>query len=505
MCIRIVLNFIVLLAAFQLKAQDKGFFYHKVMNGETIQYVANLYEVEIDSILIWNQLANEIIFKNQLLQIPLKYALEGDALIERLNYQINSLNQQKKSNEAWLNAWVEETRKKNFEVDMSNPSAIQVVFERAQQKSMLQDSIIKQNNLIDSELDLLTENLRIEMEKIEEAQRLKFELDSIKTYRENLVEEEVLAPEIKEVSKKSKQPKEKLTDPAKRVAYSNSDTANVIVIDDSAVKEKTAKEKTVKEKPEKLPAQKDSIFTTVNIKEVEVKSSKNTKPKFGDQVDRTSRDKAKFYLNRAKSEIDKENTKKAFAYVEKSLTINPSYVEAFMLKGDLYASMQYFDAALEQYYKAQLLDKTLPVVHYNIGICLNQLARKKDALVAMNEAVRLDSTFLLAIYGRSSMLLDLSKYDQAIDDFDRILAINKFYYPAHKGKGIALLKKGAYSEAVEELNKVLPFDAEDPVVYYHRGLAWLYKDELYDACVDFLKASQLGNDEAMKAMKKYCE
>lgn len=504
MRIRILLSVFVLLAAIQLNAQDKGFFYHKVMKGETIQYVASLYEVEIDSIIYWNELSNDIIFKFQLLQIPLKYALEGEELIERLNYQINSLNQQKKSNEAWLNAWVEETRKKNFEVDMSNPSAIQVVFERAQQKSLLQDSINNENGLLDKEIQLLTRNLNIETEKIATAERAKLEQDSINAYRENLlVVEEV--EEIKESAKKSKQPKEKPTDPAKRVAYSNSDTANVIVIDDSAVKEKTVKEKTVKEKPEKLPAQKDSVFTTINIKEVEIKSTKNTKPKFGDQVDKTSQDKAKFYLSRAKSEIDKENTKKAFAYVEKSLTINPSYVEAFMLKGDLYASMQYFDAALEQYYKAQLLDKTRPVVHYNIGICLNQLARKKDALVAMNEAVRLDSTFLLAIFGRSSMLLDLNKYDQAIDDFDRILAINKFYYPAHKGKGIALLKKGAYSEAVEELNKVLPFDAEDPVVYYHRGLAWLYKDELYDACVDFLKASQLGNDEAMKAMKKYCE
>lgn len=491
---------------FSANAQKSGFFFHKVLKEESLTQIAKHYRVEVDSIKSWNNLTNDFIFFSQLLEIPDSLALSEEHLIVRCQQEIDSLLGHKQSNQLWLDEWIEDARQKNFNVDMSNNSAIQIVFERAQRKRFLEDSISKANNEIDKEIQSLSEALS-KYELIVNFKTSNFQ-EQIITSETNfsVIEDSTTTVKVVLGKERLKQPTEKPVDPSKRLAYSNSDTFNVIIIDDSKVLEpKTKNPKKTNEKLEIPEQNNDSIFTTINIKEVEVKSNKKVKYKFGDLVDKTSQDKAKFYVSRAKTEIDKENLKKAFAYIDKSLIINPSYLEAFMLKGDIYASMQYFDAALEQYYKAQQLDNSLPIIHYNIGICLNQLSRKKDALVAMSEAVRLDSTYLLAIYGRSAMLLDLKNYEKAIEDFDRILALNKFFYPAHKGKGITLLKTGSYEDAIIELNKVIPFDSEDPVVYYHRGMAFIYQDKLYEACVDFLKATQLGSDEAQKAMKKYCE
>ena len=74
-----------------------------------------------------------------------------------------------------------------------------------------------------------------------------------------------------------------------------------------------------------------------------------------------------------------------------------------------------------------------------------------------------------------------------------------------KGRGIAHLNLGNYDDAIRDFNQLLEFDMEDASIYYHRGMAKMYKSEVYGACMDFLSASENGYSEANKAINKYCE
>lgn len=251
---------------------------------------------------------------------------------------------------------------------------------------------------------------------------------------------------------------------------------------------------------------KNKGMTTVKVEQVEVKSTKkNKKLKLGDDVDVMRMEKSRFFLSRAKVEIDKKNFKKAVEYTDKSIGLNPNNLEAYMIKGDILASFEYYDKAYSSYEKANQVDPSIPQLHYNMGNCLILTGKKEKAIQEMGVAIALDSTYILAYQGRSSLFLELNKFRSALHDYNTILEINKYFYPALKGRGIANLNLGNYNEAIRDFNALLEYDAKDPSVYYQRGMAKMYKAEIYGACMDFLSSSEMGFSEADRAIKKYCD
>ena len=247
-------------------------------------------------------------------------------------------------------------------------------------------------------------------------------------------------------------------------------------------------------------------MTTVRVDQVEIKSSKKRKKlKMGDEVDAIRMEKSRFFLSRAMIEIDKKNYKKAVEYVDKSISLNPNYTEAYMLKADVYASFGYYDKAYNSYRNANLTDNQIPQLHYNMGNCLIYLNKKEQAIEEMTEAIQIDSAYILAYSGRSALYVGMNKYQSALTDYNIILTINKYFYPALKGRGLAHLNLGNYSEAVRDFNELLEYESEDPSIYYHRGMAKMYQAEIYGACMDFLSASENGFIEANKAINKYCD
>ncbi|MBL6876291.1 MAG: tetratricopeptide repeat protein [Chitinophagales bacterium] len=247
-------------------------------------------------------------------------------------------------------------------------------------------------------------------------------------------------------------------------------------------------------------------MTTVRVDQVEIKSSKKRKKlKMGDDVDAIRMEKSRFFLSRAMFEIDKKNYKKAVEYADKSISLNPNFTEAYMLKADVYASFGYYDKAYNSYRNANLTDNQIPQLHYNMGNCLIYLNKKEQAIEEMTEAIRIDSAYILAYSGRSALYVGMNKYRSALTDYNTILTINKYFYPALKGRGLAHLNLGNYNEAVRDFNELLEYETEDPSIYYHRGMAKMYQAEIYGACMDFLSASENGFIDANKAINKYCD
>lgn len=240
---------------------------------------------------------------------------------------------------------------------------------------------------------------------------------------------------------------------------------------------------------------------TVNV----VETKKNKKLKMGDEVDKMRQEKGRFFLSRAKIEIDKGNYKKAFDYTDKSIGLNPNYTEAYMLKADMLASLGYYDKAFVFYEKANMLNDQIPQLHYNMGNCLIFLGKKEKALEKMGDAIKLDPEYILAYAGRSALYIDLKKYRSALNDYNKILEINKYFYPALRGRGIAQLNLGNYQDAIRDFNELLEYEPDDASVFYHRGMAKMYLSEIYGACMDFLSSSERGFSEADKAMRKYCD
>ena len=303
---------------------------------------------------------------------------------------------------------------------------------------------------------------------------------------------------------------EKEESKAKKKIEENEDDVLIFDVNFESAKDTTSK----KYKKQQLALAKEIVemqdnledMTTVRVDQVEIKSSKKRKKlKMGDEVDAIRMEKSRFFLSRAMIEIDKKNYKKAVEYVDKSISLNPNYTEAYMLKADVYASFGYYDKAYNSYRNANLTDNQIPQLHYNMGNCLIYLNKKEQAIEEMTEAIQIDSAYILAYSGRSALYVGMNKYQSALTDYNIILTINKYFYPALKGRGLAHLNLGNYSEAVRDFNELLEYESEDPSIYYHRGMAKMYQAEIYGACMDFLSASENGFIEANKAINKYCD
>lgn len=288
------------------------------------------------------------------------------------------------------------------------------------------------------------------------------------------------------------------------------DFDNAINIDINKIskekKEKFLKDEKEKKKKTTTKNSEDNNIIVQDVGEVVIENKKKRiKYKIGDEVEKQLQEKARFYLSRAKLEIDKANISKARDYIDKSIKLNPSLAEAYILKGDIYSSFTYYDKALAQYKRASFLEPKNAQLNYNIGNCFVRLFKDDLAIAEWTKAIENDSTYILAYAGRASLNYKAKNYNEAIKDYDKIFTINKYFYVAYKGRGAAHLEKGNYGKAIIDFNNFLAYESDDSFVLLKRGMAKLSDNEIYGGCIDLLSSAELGNKDAEKALRKHCE
>jgi tetratricopeptide (TPR) repeat protein len=81
------------------------------------------------------------------------------------------------------------------------------------------------------------------------------------------------------------------------------------------------------------------------------------------------------------------------------------------------------DDALAAYVEARRLNPALPYVHHNIGFTLMRLGRFSDAILPLQEALRLDPQYRNARYFLADAYTKTGSYEKAIDSWTRFLEI----------------------------------------------------------------------------------
>lgn len=522
------------------------------LKSEEIKLGSDILIVNYNNVDSFRYEINKLKYQNEVLIQQLKfnkknYTTQLDLLNDRKvlidgdsNYGIQALFEisKEKSN---LKAEYDENKEilelqlvKNKELIQEKEKEYSLYTKKGKLEPTVEEVVEEKPVLIETEiqkstLDLKEEGIIDEAEKAAEikkdsidkeikiqAKNVKKEKAAAKKRAATIAKEKEQQAKAEQKAKKSELDKEikKAIEKEQKLAYQNVDekvnevlvfdTDVDIKVDTSSTRYKKQQAKLLKKLQLELDTNK--VDKNVMVNEVEVvRAKKNQKFKIGDEVDYVRKDKSKFYLTRAMIEIDKYNFKKADEFINKSISLNPSYVQAYMLKGDMFASMKYYDKAIEAYEKALFLDDKIAQVYYNMGNCYIYLNKNDKAIVSMGNAVAIDSTYVLAYLGRSSLYIEQKDYANALADYNKILSINKYFYPALKGRGIAQMNIGEYDKAIIDFNQFLEFDSKDVSIFYHRGMAKMYKDEIYGACLDFLSASEAGYVEADKAIKKYCD
>ncbi len=131
----------------------------------------------------------------------------------------------------------------------------------------------------------------------------------------------------------------------------------------------------------------------------------------------------------------------------------------------------------------------------NLAIGYLELRQNDEALVELNESLRIDPNFAEALNNRGVVWKRKRLYDLALKDLNKAIEINPSYIDAYYNRGNAFHYSGRYQEALASFAKVLEINPNFTEAYNELGIVYK-KMRQYD------KSLQMYN-EALKRVPTY--
>lgn len=124
--------------------------------------------------------------------------------------------------------------------------------------------------------------------------------------------------------------------------------------------------------------------------------------------------------------------------------------------------------ALDELKAAEALDRSNPVIMYNLGVCYSRTGQYKMAGEYFTRLMAQPTTFVDIVKVKKLLaycLIMQKEYSTAIHYLDECLAIAKRDTTAMNMKGYALDRTGEYARAVEIYKEILSIDPENYTAY----------------------------------------
>jgi tetratricopeptide (TPR) repeat protein len=192
------------------------------------------------------------------------------------------------------------------------------------------------------------------------------------------------------------------------------------------------------------------------------------------------RSAADFYLMRYDLlRSEKEPFDQQFAYIQKAISLDPTYVPAYDRLVGLYANSP--DKESIQELKKLLRDmivegKTAAMAHFALSSILLLDGEAKESESHLRQAIRLDAKMPVVCNNLAWILThqtELNQLDEAYQLATLAVAAEPRNAEFRDTLGIVLMKQEKYEEAITEFEKVMPSVADKTPV--HRNLAFCYE------------------------------
>lgn len=163
-----------------------------------------------------------------------------------------------------------------------------------------------------------------------------------------------------------------------------------------------------------------------------------------------------------------------------------------------------YEEALNLFQEAHLQDSTDVQYIKNVAGVYKYLENGYPKVIDIySNLIEKDSTNSEYYAERAIAHYQLALYKAARRDIDQAIALyseNALYYDYR-----AYIKEfsGDYTGAIEDFTMSLNLE-QDPNIYYRRGLAKINISNKFDACKDFKKSSELGDENGKEALTEHC-
>ncbi|WP_341730547.1 tetratricopeptide repeat protein [Microcoleus sp. EPA2] len=188
--------------------------------------------------------------------------------------------------------------------------------------------------------------------------------------------------------------------------------------------------------------------------------------------------------------------KGALADYDQALRINPNDITLYENRANARSALGDKKGAIADYDQILRITPNYADIYRKRGNARSELEDKQGAIADYNEALRINPNLALAYYNRASARYDLGDKQGGIADYNQALRINPNLAAAYHNRGWARRNLGDNQGAIADYNEALRIDPNDAKAYNNRGIA---RDELGDkrgALADFNEALRIDPNNA---------
>lgn len=182
--------------------------------------------------------------------------------------------------------------------------------------------------------------------------------------------------------------------------------------------------------------------------------------------------------------------KKAVEFYTKATERNPENAKVYVKLANALSAAGDRRTAFDKFAKAVELDRNDYKSYYEIGIIFNELNKKSDAQVVLDNALRIKPDFTPASELLALVLCAQNKYDEAIHVYKDAIKYAPDNYQLYYSLGIVRTELRDFAEALECYKKAIELEPTLYEAYFSIGQIHLLRGELDEATEAFKGAAQ---------------
>jgi tetratricopeptide (TPR) repeat protein len=155
------------------------------------------------------------------------------------------------------------------------------------------------------------------------------------------------------------------------------------------------------------------------------------------------------------SEPDPEYAK-AITNLNKAIELDGSLTDAYYIRGLVYAAMQGFDKAIQDF--TQVIERnaqSVDAAYYARGLAHAAKAEFDKAIEDYGQAIERNGQFADAYYTRGETYSSMQEYSKAIADFNEVISLSPDFAEAYRARGMNYYAKNEYGLARRDLQRYL--------------------------------------------------
>ena len=183
----------------------------------------------------------------------------------------------------------------------------------------------------------------------------------------------------------------------------------------------------------------------------------------------------------------------------------PDHVMAHNMKGNVLRMKGKYSEALTYYERAIALDSNYVHAYNNAGVAKTAMKKYHEAMAFYDKGLLIEPENPKLLTSRGTIRLLMGNSDGAFRDFNKAIELSEENAIAYYSRGRARYMADDFKGALEDLDKSAALNPLYSNTYIARGNSNFMLGNVEQACINWRKAVELGNDLGKQPIAEYCK